>query len=53
MAETVTVKTRHGWTAVGDVRCWYGGNVVEVETEDGHRYTGVIVREKTAAEAKT
>jgi hypothetical protein len=40
---TATITNHLGQTLTGDVRCWHGNRVVEIETPDGRREFGRIV----------
>jgi hypothetical protein len=45
---TVTITNHRGQRLTGEVRCWMGRRVVEVETSDGSRHIGLLHTEAKA-----
>jgi hypothetical protein len=50
---TATISNHLGATLTGEIRCWMGRRVVEIETPDGARHIGRLVPDPTAAGATT
>jgi hypothetical protein len=47
MPMTATITNHRGATLTGEIRCWMGRRVVEIETSDGVRHIGRLVPEPT------
>jgi hypothetical protein len=47
---TATITNHLGAILTGEIRCWMGRRVVEIETPDGARHIGRLVPDPTAAE---
>jgi hypothetical protein len=50
---TATITDHLGATLTGEIRCWMGRRVVEIETPDGARHIGQLVPDPTPAGAST
>jgi len=50
---TATITNHLGQRLTGEVRCWMGRRVVEVETSDGSRHIGLLRAEPTTRPATT
>jgi hypothetical protein len=50
---TATITNHLGQRLTGEVRCWMGRRVVEVETSDGSRHIGLLHAEPTHQPATT
>jgi hypothetical protein len=46
---TATITDDRGATLTGEIRCWMGRRVVEIETPDGARHIGRLVLDRAAA----
>jgi hypothetical protein len=46
---TATITNHRGTTLTGEIRCWMGRRVVEIETPDGARHIGRLVLDRAAA----
>jgi hypothetical protein len=46
---TATITDHRGATLTGEIRCWMGRRVVEIETPDGARHIGRLVLDRPAA----
>jgi hypothetical protein len=44
-----TISNYRGATLTGEIRCWMGRRVVEIETPDGARHIGRLVLDRPAA----
>jgi hypothetical protein len=49
---TATITNHLGQKLTGDVRCWHGNRVVEIETPDGRREFGRIIAEPDRGERR-
>jgi hypothetical protein len=45
-----TISNYRGATLTGEIRCWMGRRVVEIETPDGARHIGRLVPDQAAAQ---
>jgi hypothetical protein len=50
-AVTATISNHRGATLTGEIRCWMGRRVVEIETPDGTRHIGRLIPDRPAAGA--
>jgi hypothetical protein len=50
---TVTITNHCGQALTGDVRCWIGRRVVEIETPDGTRHIGTLRRHPAGGRARS
>jgi hypothetical protein len=46
---TATITNYRGATLTGEIRCWIGRRVVEIETPDGVRHSGRLVVDRAPA----
>jgi len=46
---TATISNYRGATLTGEIRCWMGRRVLEIETPDGARHIGRLVLDWAAA----
>jgi hypothetical protein len=46
---TATITDHRGATLTGEIRCWMGRRVVEIQTPDGARQIGRLVLDRAAA----
>jgi len=49
---TATITNHLGQTLTGQIRCWMGRRIVEIETPDGTRHIGTLRPEHDPAPAR-